>query len=139
MQRGLFASSYWKTHKDRILKNFATGEEETLTSDKPDARNALKNNYGMLTETGLPALGATVGQGDVLIGKVMRNKSGRPSEDNSYVLQKNDGGVVSNVHYDPHEVDYEGYKFIKVGAVPAPKTPRLILHGLLPPLCVLVE
>jgi len=114
MQRGLFASSYWKTHKDRVLKNFATGEEETLTADKPDARNALKNNYGMLTESGLPALGAAVGQGDVLIGKVMRNKAGRPAEDNSYVLQKNDGGVVSHVHYNPREVDYEGYKFIKV-------------------------
>ena len=114
MQRGLFESSGWRTHKDRCLKNYGTGVEETLTNDKPDARNALKHNYGKLTETGLPALGATVGPGDVLIGKVMRNKVGRPPEDNSYVLQKNDGGVVSHVHYDPHEVDYEGYKFVKV-------------------------
>ena len=114
MQRGLFVSSYWRTFRDRILKNFATGEEETLTGEKPDARNALKHNYGKLSETGLPPVGTPMVPGDVLIGKVMKNKAGRPAEDNSYVLQKNDGGVVSQVHHNPLEVDFEGYKFIKI-------------------------
>ena len=42
------------------------------------------------------------------------SQGGRPPEDNSLVLQKNEGGVVSHVHHDPLEVDFEGYKFIKV-------------------------
>ena len=74
VQRGLFVSSMWKTHRDRVLKNFATGEEEVLTGEKPDALRAFKHNYGKLGENGLPPLGATMVPGDVLVGKVMRNK-----------------------------------------------------------------
>lgn len=121
IERGLMASTYYRTYKEQNNKNHSNGEEEFFT--KPDTANDTKAhkpyNYNKLTNDGFVEEDMFVESGDIIIGKCMPNKSGNSTtyKDNSVPLTTNEKGYIDRNCYNDNyfkTVNGDGYSFCKV-------------------------
>jgi DNA-directed RNA polymerase beta subunit len=121
IERGLMASTYYRTYKEQNNKNHSNGEEEFFT--KPDTANDTKShkpyNYDKLNNDGFVDEDMFVKSGDIIIGKCMPNKSGNSTtyKDNSVPLTTNEKGYIDRNCYNDNyfkTVNGDGYSFCKV-------------------------
>lgn len=117
VDRGLFASTYFKTYKEQNSKNHSNGEEEFFT--KPEVKGVKPHNYGKINDDGFVEENAYVKSGDIIIGKCMPNKVGTNIvyKDNSIPLKNNEHGFIDrNCYNDKYfcNVNGDGYTFCKV-------------------------
>jgi DNA-directed RNA polymerase II subunit RPB2 len=132
LDRGLFTSSFYRTHKDEEKKNQSTLEEERFC--KPDRyypNGELKTekmkfgSYENIGEDGFIKENSKVNANDVIIGKVIPLKNvdnGPKYSDASTTMRQNETGVVDWV-YDNKNGD--GYRFCKVRV----RSNRKPVHG----------
>ncbi len=97
IDRGLFASTFYRTYKEEERKNQLSGEEEKFC--KPDKSKLLfpkPCNYSKLNEKGFTNKNTYVTEEDILIGKVVpiKNNSSYNYKDNSISLRKNENGFI---------------------------------------------
>ena len=125
LDRGLFASTYYRTYKDQCNKNHSTGEEEEFCIPSVDTVSQLKPfNYGKVGPDGFVPINTPVDGNDIIVGKVMPNIGGAHSKkkvgangteptsrDASMHMKGNETGTVD---YNYVGVNNEGYKFCKV-------------------------
>jgi DNA-directed RNA polymerase beta subunit len=114
VDRGMFASTYYKSYKDQCNKNHSTGEEEVFTRPEPDVTSHLKPyNYGKLGSDGFVPKNTAVDADDVLVGKVMPVKIHGEIQprDASLFMKGGDEGVVD---YNYVGTNADGYRFCKV-------------------------
>ena len=114
LDRGLFASTYYKSYKDQCNKNHSTGEEEVFM--RPDAKTTahLKPyNYGKVGEDGFVPKNTAVDSNDILVGKVMPQKIQGViyPKDASLYMKTNDTGYIDMNYVGTNS---EGYKFCNV-------------------------
>jgi DNA-directed RNA polymerase II subunit RPB2 len=121
VERGLFQSTYYRTYKEQNNKNHSTGEEETFCKPTPDPTRAQKPfHYDKLDPaTGFVPENTFVQSGDVIVGKVMPQKTAQAihQKDTSLVLKNNERGFVDrNCAHDAYftNVNGDGYTFAKV-------------------------
>ena len=123
IDRGLFASTYYKSYRDQCSKNHSTGEEEVfmkpvmessgaaVAGDKPAKPKPF--NYDKLGDNGFVPKDTYVDSNDILVGKVMPHKvhGNIQYRDTSMQIKGNDDG-----HVDMNYVgtNGDGYKFCKV-------------------------
>jgi DNA-directed RNA polymerase II subunit RPB2 len=120
IDRGLFASTFYRTYREQKNKNHSSGEEEMF--GRPDAantRNIKPYNYGKLNKDGFVPENTYVGSGDVIIGKSMPQKTGNTIQykDTSVVLKNNEYAFIDKNAYDNRfftNVNGDGYSFCKV-------------------------
>ena len=121
LDRGLFVSSFFRTHKDEEKKNQSTLEEERFCKPERYFPNGeLKTekmkygSYENLNEDGFIKIGAEVNANDVIIGKVIPLKNidnGPKYRDASTTMRQNESGVVDWVYSNKNG---DGYRFCKV-------------------------
>ncbi len=122
IERGLFISSSFRTHKDEEKKNQSTLEEEKFCKPvKYNPNGTLKTramksgSYDKLDDRGFVKEGSKVEEGDVIIGKVIPLKVTSPTEpkfkDASTTMRHNESGIVDWVYSDKNA---DGYEFCKV-------------------------
>lgn len=113
LDRGLFASTYYKAYRDQCSKNHSTGEEEQFTKPLPTTSHIKPYNYDKLDDKGFIPKNTYVDDNDIIVGKVMPHKiQGQIfPRDASMVMKTNDSG---NVDMTYQGVNSEGYKFIKL-------------------------
>jgi DNA-directed RNA polymerase II subunit RPB2 len=138
LDRGLFNSTYYKTHKEINNKNHSNGEEEFFT--KPDM-NIVKNvkpyNYDKLDSSGFVPENTFVKTGDVIVGKVMPTKVEHSIQykDNSTSMKNNESGFIDkNGASDKYftNTNGDGYNFAKV-RIRSDRTPTIGDKFCLPP------
>lgn len=120
VDRGLFATTLYRTFREQNAKNHSTGEEEFFC--RPSAlttRNMKPYNYGLLDESGFVPEGTSVGAGDVIIGKCMPQKQGGVivNRDASISLKSNEHGVIDRNCFGDRfftNTTGDGYTFAKV-------------------------
>ena len=116
IDRGLFTSTYYKSYRDQCTKNHSTGEEEIFRKPiiEVSASGKMKPfNYDKLGEDGFIPKNVYVDSHDILVGKVMPQKSqGVITErDTSLQVKGNDDGHV-DLNYQG--INGDGYKFCKI-------------------------
>ena len=99
IDRGLFASTFYRTYKEEERKNQLSGEEEKFC--KPDKSKLLfpkPCNYSKLNEKGFININTYVSEEDILIGKVVpiKNNPLYNYRDNSISLRKNENGFIDD-------------------------------------------
>ena len=121
LERGMFVSSFFRTHKDEEKKNQSTLEEERFC--KPDRyypNGELKTekmkfgSYENIGEDGFIKENSKVNANDVIIGKVIPLKNidnGPKYSDASTTMRQNETGVVDWVYNNKNG---DGYRFCKV-------------------------
>ena len=97
IDRGLFASTFYRTYKEEERKNQLSGEEEKFC--RPDKSKLLfpkPCNYSKLNENGFVNKDIYVSEEDILIGKVIpiKNNQEYNYKDNSVSLKKNENGFI---------------------------------------------
>jgi DNA-directed RNA polymerase II subunit RPB2 len=119
VQRGLFASTYYRTIKEQCSKNLSTGEEELFCQPENIMKTTGKLSYDKLDDTGFIKENTFVSSGDVIVGKCMPIKSNESItyKDNSVVMKNNEYGFIdkncsSNKYFT--NISSEGYNFAKV-------------------------
>ena len=132
LDRGLFTSSFYRTHKDEEKKNQSTLEEERFCKPERYYPNGeLKTekmkfgSYENIGEDGFIKENSKVNANDVIIGKVIPLKNvdnGPKYSDASTTMRQNETGVVDWV-YDNKNGD--GYRFCKVRV----RSNRKPVHG----------
>jgi hypothetical protein len=116
IDRGLFTSTYFKSYRDQCTKNHSTGEEEIFRKPIIEVNTTGKMkpfNYDKLGEDGFIPKNVYVDSSDILVGKVMPQKSqGVITErDTSLQVKGNDDGHV-DLNYQG--INGDGYKFCKI-------------------------
>lgn len=120
IDRGLFASTFYRTYREQKNKNHSSGEEEIFGRPNPEHTHGMKPfNYGKLTVDGFVPENAFVESGDVIIGKMMPQKQGSTVtyKDTSVVIKSNERAFVDqNACNDRFftNVNGDGYAFCKV-------------------------
>lgn len=123
LDRGMFATTYFRTYEGKEQKNQSTLEEEKFC--KPVKYNVngtprtagMKDggSYGKLEENGFVKEGTRVNGGDAIIGKCIPLKTTNDDEikyrDSSTFVKSTDSGVVDKVYINK---DGEGFKFGRV-------------------------
>ena len=113
IDRGLFASTFYRTYKEEEKKNQLSGEEDIFC--KPDMDDLLfpkPCNYEKLTESGFIPENTYVDDNDIIIGKVMPLKSNEYKyRDSSVSIKNNENGYIDSNYIDTNG---DGYKFCKV-------------------------
>tara|TARA_B100000214_G_scaffold346634_1_gene297385 strand:+ start:5599 stop:9045 length:3447 start_codon:yes stop_codon:yes gene_type:complete len=99
IDRGLFASTFYRTYKEEERKNQLSGEEEKFC--RPDRSKLLfpkPCNYSKLNPSGFIDKDTYVTDKDILIGKVipLKNNTTYDYKDNSISLRKNENGYIDN-------------------------------------------
>jgi len=118
LERGLFTTSSYRTHKDEEKRNQAQLEEEKfckpmkyLPNGSILTRGMKQGSYEKLDENGLIKVGSKVDGNDIIIGKILPLKQVKPNEpkfkDASVSIYGNVDWVYSNKNGD-------GYKFAKI-------------------------
>ena len=97
IDRGLFASTFYRTYKEEERKNQLSGEEEKFC--RPDKSKLLfpkPCNYSKLNDNGFVDKNTYVNEEDILIGKVIpiKNSNDYNYKDNSISLRKNENGFI---------------------------------------------
>ena len=113
IDRGLFASTFYRTYKDEEKKNQLSGEEERFC--RPDKSKLLfpkPCNYSKLNEKGFIDKNTYVCEDDILIGKVIpiKNNSQYSYKDNSITLRKNENGFIDENYFTTNS---DGYNICK--------------------------
>ena len=99
IDRGLFASTFYRTYKEEERKNQLSGEEEKFC--RPDKSKLLfpkPCNYSKLNNDGFIDKNTYVTDKDILIGKVIpiKNNTTYDYKDNSISLRKNENGYIDD-------------------------------------------
>ena len=121
IDRGMFISSFYRTHKDEEKKNQSTLEEEKFCMPEKFYPNGeLKTeqmkygSYENIDDDGFIKVGATVNANDIIIGKVipLKNSDNGPKyRDASTTMRQNETGIVDHVYSNKNG---DGYRFCKV-------------------------
>jgi DNA-directed RNA polymerase II subunit RPB2 len=120
VDRGMFQSTYYKSHKEQNIKNHSTGEEEYFCKPNPKTTIKMKPyNYDKLGSDGFVKENTYVQAGDVLIGKCMPQKEGDVilNKDVSVALKAKEEGFVDKNFYNERNfgnVNGDGSTFCKV-------------------------
>jgi len=113
IDRGLFASTFYRTYKAEEKKNQLSGEEDIFC--KPDMDGLLfpkPCNYEKLNENGFVPENTYVDDNDIIIGKVMPLKNPEYKyRDSSVSIKNNENGYIDANYIDTNG---DGYKFCKV-------------------------
>jgi DNA-directed RNA polymerase II subunit RPB2 len=118
VNRGFMRGLYYTLYKDEEHRNVTSGREEKFM--KPSKHNTRKfktTSYAAIGENGIPIVGATVQENDVVIGKVvnLRNDTaGYAYRDASTTHKNSEPCRVDGVWQDKNS---DGYPFIKVRVV----------------------
>jgi DNA-directed RNA polymerase II subunit RPB2 len=119
VQRGLFASTYYRTIKEQCTKNLSTGEEEMFCKPDEIMKTTGKLSYDKIGSDGFAKENTFVSAGDVIIGKCMPIKSNESIsyKDTSVVVKENEYGFIdmncsSNAYFN--NTSAEGYSFAKI-------------------------
>ena len=120
VQRGLFASTYYRTVKEQCNKNLSTGEEEIFCNPNDFIKSSNKEHlYHSLDTNGTVKENTFISAGDVIMGKCMPMKSNESIsyKDTSVLLKDNEYGHVdmncsSNNYFT--NTSAEGYSFNKI-------------------------
>jgi len=119
VQRGLFASTYYRTIKEQCTKNLSTGEEEMFCKPDEIMKTNGKLSYSKIGSDGFTKENTFVSAGDVIIGKCMPIKSNESIsyKDTSVVVKDNEYGFIdmncsSNTYFN--NTSAEGYSFAKI-------------------------
>ena len=118
VNRGFMRGLYYTMYKDEEHRNVTSGREEKFM--KPSKHNTRKyktTSYAAVGENGIPIVGATVQENDVVIGKVvnLRNDTaGYAYRDASTTHKNSEPCRVDGVWQDKNS---DGYPFIKVRVV----------------------
>ena len=119
VQRGLFASTYYRTIKEQCTKNLSTGEEEMFCKPDEIMKTNGKLSYSKIGSDGFAKENTFVSAGDVIIGKCMPIKSNESIsyKDTSVVVKDNEYGFIdmncsSNAYFN--NTSAEGYSFAKI-------------------------
>ncbi len=113
IDRGLFASTFYRTYKDEEKKNQLSGEEEKFC--KPDKSKLLfpkPCNYSKLNHQGFIDKDTYVCEDDILIGKVIpiKDDPNYDYKDNSITLRKNENGYIDENYITTNS---DGYNICK--------------------------
>ena len=120
IDRGLFASTYYRTYKDQNNRNHSNGEEEFFIKPEPEKTVGMKPyNYEKLSQDGFVPENTAVDAGDVIIGKCMPQKRDATIvyKDTSVSLKNNESGFIDRNCYGDKlftNVNGDGYTFSKV-------------------------
>ena len=119
VERGLFASTYYRTIKEQCNKNLSTGEEEIFCNPNNLIKNNEKEIYNNLNDDGTIKENSYVSTGDVVIGKCMPIKSNESItyKDTSVIMKNNEYGFIDmNCSSDKYftNTSSEGYNFNKI-------------------------
>lgn len=109
VERGMFHTVCYKSHKEVCLKNHSSGQEEIFC--KVENTENRPFNYDKLGADGFVPLDTYVETGDIIVGKVLPSKNG-PPKDVSVAVKTNEHGFVDKVLLDVSNGD--GYNFAKV-------------------------
>jgi DNA-directed RNA polymerase II subunit RPB2 len=121
VQRGLFASTYYRTHREQNNKNHANGEEEFFCRpDMASTKNLKPYNYDKLADDGFIPENTLVEGGDIIMGRCMPQKVHMSivQKDTSVPLKSNNdvGFIDRNCSGNRYFVNTngDGYTFAKV-------------------------
>lgn len=119
VQRGMFASTYYRTIKEQCTKNLSTGEEEMFCKPDEIMKTNGKLSYDKLESDGFVKENTFVSAGDVIVGKCMPIKSNESIsyKDTSVVVKNNEYGFIDmNCSSDKYfnNTSAEGYNFAKI-------------------------
>lgn len=123
IDRGLFASTFYRTYKAEEKKNQLSGEEDIFC--KPDMDQLLfpkPCNYDKLNECGFVPTNTYIDENDIIIGKVMPLKNDEYKyRDSSVTIKNNENGYIDENYVDTNG---DGYKFCKV-RIRSPRIPDI--------------
>ena len=124
LDRGLFASTFYRSYKDEIKKNQLSGDEDVFC--KPDKDKLLYPkpcDYSLLESTGVPPLNTKVDSKSIIIGKVtpIKGSTEYRYKDGSTSVKSNEKGYVDKTHFS---VNSEGHLAAKV-RIRNPKKPEI--------------
>ena len=118
VNRGFMRGLYYTMYKDEEHRNVTSGREEKfMKPSKHNTRKYKNTSYSAIGENGIPIVGATVQENDVVIGKVvnLRNDSGGYAYRDASTTHKNSEPCrIDGVWQDKNS---DGYPFIKVRVV----------------------
>ena len=114
IDRGLFASTFYRTYRNEEKKSHMSGEDEIFCQPlKYNTRILKGGNYNKLGDDGFVPKNTFVSSNDIIIGKVIpyRDENGKTGyRDNSSSLKNNESGHVEDYIVSTNE---DGYKFCK--------------------------
>lgn len=114
IDRGLFASTFYRTYRNEEKKSHMFGEDELFCQPLNFNTRILKGgNYNKLDNSGFVPRNTYVSSNDIIIGKVIpyKDESGKTCyRDNSSSLKNNESGHVEDYIVSTNE---DGYKFCK--------------------------
>ena len=112
VDRGLFASTLFKTYVDEEKKKQGFGNSEKICLPDESVRRK-EYNYVMLSDNGIIEKGSKVEKGDVIIGKIKYNSDSESvdTKDCSIVIKKGEEGTVDNVLVTTNS---EGFLLVKI-------------------------
>jgi len=118
VNRGLFRGLYYTMYKDEEHRNVTSGREEKfMRPQKHNTRKYKNTSYSAVNENGIPILHATIGEEDVVIGKVvnlLHDTAGYAFRDASTTHKNAESGRIDGVWQDKNS---DGYPFVKVRVV----------------------
>jgi len=114
IDRGLFASTFYRTYKEEEKKNQLSSEEEKFT--KPEKEKLLLPkpcNYSKLENDGFIKKDTYVDENDIIIGKTtpIKNNEKYDYKDSSVPLKNKEFGYIDSNYVN---VNGDGYKVCKV-------------------------
>lgn len=118
VNRGLFRSLYYTMYKDEEHRNVTSGKEEKfMKPQRATTRGFKTSSYQAIQDNGLPRVGTTLQENDVVIGKVTNLKqdpNGYAYRDSSTTHKNSEACRVDGVWQDKNS---DGYPFVKVRVV----------------------
>lgn len=117
IERGLYASSSYRTYKDVEKKQHDMNREEKFMkiTNKSKIIGSKSSSYDKIDDNGFIKVGSKVDQNDIIISKIITLKNSKPTDpeykDISVTLKNNDSGYVDTVYSGKNG---DGYKFVKI-------------------------
>lgn len=114
IDRGLFASTFYRTYKSEEQKNQLTGAEDIFCSpDKSKLLFPKPCDYSKLEPSGFVKENTYVTEKDIIIGKItpLKDNPEYKYRDNSITLRSNEKGYIDSNY---KSTNGEGYNFCKV-------------------------
>jgi len=114
IDRGLFASTFYRTYKEEEKKNQLSGEEDTFCSPNLDKLLLAKPcDYSKLEPSGFVKKDTYVSENDIIIGKVIpiKNDKDYNYKDASVSIRYSEEGYIDDNYINTNS---DGYKFSKV-------------------------
>ena len=111
IDRGLFRTSQYKTVMVEEKKRSSNSVESIMLV--PPEHRIRSYHYGKLRPDGIVRRGVFVGQGDVVVGRIISKptKSGKEIHDSSHVVKSGEEGYVDKVFVSTSP---DGYKVVKI-------------------------